>query len=263
MIDNKSCPVVYMLDAEIINIVAVATDTFFEEQPATSQQMQVSDIDVEIEQVNIRQTAGFIPLDVGGFAVIQSLKHDMIELGCSEMQFREMTVNGQHNILWQVCAPGIYEIINDGLDAAPGSNYYRGPIDDTPLELRETSKAPIGCFVGREDYQELVFSKYMYEGLKYKYEIAELFVGIPLYDECLLSIIAVKYDAIGSNGFDCFDSEYLDILRVKELFAVLKFASYHGKRQLGNEVYKKLKSSTLPLTDKKEVLRLYKSLKAD
>jgi hypothetical protein len=261
MTDKNVCNVAYLLNTEAIGLIAVATDSYFEEKLGTSFQVQLSDLDVEISNEYIDHSAGLIPLDVGGIAVIETVKNLLITLGCKDELFRTMTVNGKRDTLWQVKAPGTYVLLNEELEPAIDSSVYRGPIDDIPLELAEISGSPMGCLRGREDYQELVFSKEVYDGLLAECDVSDFFIGQSLYGNSLKNAVSGDFDLIPSGTFENCNAEYLDLLRSKELMALLEYASTKSIAPLGNETYKRLKVLKLPLGVKKEAMKLYKGLK--
>mgnify|MGYP004198344475 CR=1 FL=1 len=260
MTDKNICEVAYFLNLEEIGLIANATDSFFEEKPDSSFQVQISDLDVEIPDEQIEANAGFVALDVGGIAVNEVTKNILVTLGCHDDLFRKMTVNGKHNVLWQVNAPGTYFLLNEELDAAIDASVYRGPLDEVPLELSEKSKSLVGCMIGREDYQEVVFSKELYVGLCTQCDVSEYFIGIPLYSSDLINVVNGNFDLVPSDTYEKCGSNYFDMLRSKELLALLRYASAKSIATIGNETYKRLKSLKLPLEVKKEALKLHKSL---
>ena len=266
MIDSNQ--VIYFLDNKKIFLTAVVTDTYFDNVPNSSLRIQVSDIDVEIEQEYLNESAGIIPLDCNGFAVTPELKSKISSfIDNSENLFRKMTVDGKENILWQLHAPSAYKILNDNLELSPNSDVFRGPfnyrgsLSASSLELSQTLTAPIGCLFGREDYQELIFSKELYKLLCNDSDLSSLFIELPLYNEDLLNIINGKFDIVKEDYFDCLNPKYLKILREKELLALLKFASYKDNLHVGLEIYNTIKALNLPLSTKKEAMTLYKALK--
>lgn len=260
MTDKNNCDFAYILNSDEIGLFANVTDSFFEEDPNSSFQIQVADLDVEIPEEHLESSGGFVALDTGGVAVNRKTKTTLESLGCDDDLFRNMTVNGKPNILWQVKAPGTYSLLNKELAPAMDSLVYRGPIDEVPLELSRNSKSLIGCIQGREDYQELVFSKGLYDGLAAQIDVSGTLTGIPLYTDDLINAISGDFDLIASGTFELCGSDYFDVLRSKELLSLLRYASAKSITTIGNEIYKRLKTLKLPLEVKKEALKLHKTL---
>jgi len=254
--------IVYFLNTEAIHLIAVTTDSYFEECNNTSYQIQISDLDVEISDEDLNNCLGLIPVDVGGISVTNAVKDFLISIGCKEDLFRTMTVNGKQDLLWQIKAPGKYEIINKELNPSKNSTVYRGPIDDISLELKGCTESSIGCLLGREDYQELVFSKEIYEGLITEYDVSDYFIAIPLYEDSLINIINGEFDLVPNQAFDNCNSEYIELLRSSELMALLKYANKKSIFSLGHDTYKLLKGKKLSMELKKESIKLYKDLKS-
>lgn len=261
MIDKEIFEIVYLLKFDEVGVIATVKDTYYQELVGTSIQVQVSDLNVDITKKNIENSSGFISLDVGGLAVTNPIKELLLSMGCNEDMFRSMSVNNEPNILWQIIAPGQYELLNESLPRSIDSSVYRGPLDDVMLELGGGAGAKIGCLKGREDYQELFFSKEIFEGLHYKFNIKEFFIGLPVYGGDFKNIVAGKYASISSKIFKDFNVDQLDYLRGKELMALLKFASEKSMSNLGDEVYQRLKAIKLPLEEKKKAMKLHKIIR--
>lgn len=262
MADKNVFDVAYQLSLDAMGLIAVAKDSYFREKLGTSYQDQISDLDVEIPIEHIDTSTGLIPLDVGGVAVTEVIRDLLISLGCRAQLFRKMNVNGKRDVLWQVKVPGSFVLLNSELEHVTDSSVYRGPIDETPLALAEVSRLPIGCLLGREDYQEQIFSKRLYDGLVSVCDVSNFFIALPLYNRCLVDVVNGKFDLIPNGAFENCSSEFLDSLRSKELMALLNYASRNSISELGNETYSRLKASILPFEDKRTAMNLYRGIKS-
>jgi len=250
----------YLLNNDSVSVTAIATNTFLKKEYNGAPYVQIEDIDVDIIESYIEQSLGFILLDRGGMAVTESMLMFLVDCGVHKNLFRKMTVNGKSNILWQIISKSGYKLLNCELDAAPGSNVFLGPLQGIDLELCSISNLPIGCILGREENQELIFSKELYYELQKKFDVSELFTILPLYDEPMVNIFNGDFTTTTTPNFDLISSRYLDCLRGKELLALLKYAHKNSIRNLGTESYNRLKKIKLPLSDKLCALKLFKKL---
>ena len=55
----------------------------------------------------------------------------------------------------------------------------------------------------------------------------------------------------------------MDVLRVKELMCILRFSIYHKNVDLGDRIYRKIKSKNMDFSIKKEAMLLHKTLNSE
>jgi hypothetical protein len=253
--------VVYQYCPINADYTAIVTGSFFENEPGTSYQVQVADLDVGLTADISFDRAMLFPTDVGAL-IVNAVARDLFEsMGCSGDWFRAMTVNGRPLLLWQLCAPVSYDLVNLDIPPSCDGEFFRGPIEDIVPELLPLQDVPVGCIKGREDYQDLFFRDDCYSRLSEELENLTIFKRVPLYSEAFLS-------ALGRNStMRCSDeemvvfcsSEFLGLLSSNCLLELLASSRCVDLPECFDAVYKFIQKADILFSVKKKALMLKKS----
>lgn len=268
--NKMKATLLHLLADEEMEIVATATDTFFEtvEYPCCNLgfQKQVADIDVVLNVDALEDNLGLVALDINGFAVTSQLRSDLINNGCDESCFRRMTVEGQNDVLFQLIAPPVYRFWQNylGDENEPCKKcertikYFENPEQHCVVADNDE---PIGCIYGREDFQEVILNNDICSLICEQFKQIPVYT-MPLYDYSMRIIMeghAKDFNNVDRTRFE--DSAYFDCLRLSELKAVLQFASDTSEKLIATNAYdriKKMKNASINV--KKEALLLYKKI---
>ena len=233
--------------------IALVTDTFFEVNGG--KQIQVENLDVELYSEVSEDDPQLFPIATGGICINNRCRELLSDFGSDCLQFREMTLNGVHGILTQVCASPIYKAVAIG-DTLVHTN-ERGPLDFKELCLTSESITRFGCIAGREDHQELFVSR---EARSWMWgrNIESVFEPIVVLTEQAFS--AISEHRLDQNVVtQLSDPDGLMVLPSRIVLMIIKAAVDYGFRDLANTAYDILKQrKDVPFQAKREALTILK-----
>jgi hypothetical protein len=247
--------------------IAVVTDTFFQDEKlpccGLTKRIQVSNLDVQIDGDCLASSRGFVPLDINVLTVNQSLKQFLVELGLDPLLFREMTVNQNKGILFQIVAPSSYSLYSpayEGVNCCPVCGRTVAHLEANQYYIFPDGNEPIGCIRGREDYQELFVQNELLmkinEFIGYKLPV----VPVPLYVMMFQYILEAKleeYQKIQPSYFK--DDSFISALRANDKLRILAYASEIQDVALARLVYDNIRNCVnSSFEHKKKAIQIFK-----